>query len=113
MAHADGEAGGVRYEAVKLEHGDMDCRGYRLHLDGRVLAYAGDTVAGPPLEELVRGADVAITEATSPAGSDGVHTTWGEAADLARRHPGTRFLFNHVYSGQTENAVSDLEVVDV
>ena len=113
VAAAAGEVAGVRYESVKLEHGGMDCRGYRLHLDGRVLAYAGDTTAGAPLDQLVRGADVAITEATAPDGSDGVHTTWAEAAELSRRHPRTRFLFNHVYSGQTENAVRDLEVVDV
>ena len=91
-AGAAGEAAGVPYETVKLVHGDMDCRGYRLHLDGRVLAYAGDTTASPPLDELVRGADVAITEATGPD-SAGVHTSWDEAQALATRHPQTRFLF--------------------
>src|SRR5919202_440936 len=79
------------------------CRGYRLQLDGRLLAYAGDTSAGPALDELVRGADVAITEATAPGDGSGVHTTWEEAAQLVARHPDTRFLLNHLYSGQTEH----------
>jgi ribonuclease BN (tRNA processing enzyme) len=76
-----------------------------------VLAYAGDTTATPPLDELVDGADVAITEATGPD-SAGVHTSWDEAQALAARHPATRFLFNHVHSGTTPGAVEDLAVVD-
>jgi ribonuclease BN (tRNA processing enzyme) len=112
-AAPSGEVAGVRYESVKLRHGDMDCRGYRLHLGGRVLAYAGDTTATPPLDELVRGAAVAITEATAPdAGS--VHTSWAEAQALAaRHHPETRFLFNHVAMGTPPGAVEDLAVIDV
>lgn len=111
-AGADGEVARVRYETVKLVHGNQDCRGYRLHVDGRILAYAGDTTASPPLDELVRGAAVAITEATGPdAGS--VHTSWEEAQALAARHPQTRFLFNHVYSGTTPGAADDLAVVQV
>jgi ribonuclease BN (tRNA processing enzyme) len=111
-AEPSGLAGGVQYEAVKLDHGQMDCRGYRLHLDGRVLAYAGDTTASPPLDELVRGVDVAITEATAPDGS-GVHTSWDEARALAARHSRTRFIFNHLYSGSTVGAAADFDVLDV
>lgn len=111
-AGPSGEAAGVRYETVRLDHGTQDCRGYRLHLEGRVLAYAGDTTVTPPLDELVDGADVVITEATSPQPSS-VHTSWEEAADLAARHPGTRFLFNHVFAGRPPMAVEDLQVLDV
>lgn len=111
-AEPSGVAAGVRYESVKLDHGDRDCRGYRLHLDGKVLAYAGDTIASPPLEELVRGADVAITEATSP-GDSPVHTSWGEARSLAAANPGTRFIFNHVHAGSIDGAADDLAVLDL
>ena len=111
-AAATGEAAGVRYEALKLDHGDMDSRGYRLHLGSKVLAYAGDSQATPPLDELVNGADVAITEATAP-GQVEVHTSWEEAHALAARHPNTRFLFNHIFAGTTPGAVEDLTVIDV
>jgi ribonuclease BN (tRNA processing enzyme) len=111
-AGSSGVAAGVRYETVKLDHGRMDCRGYRLHLDGRVLAYAGDTIVSPPLEELVRDADVAITEATAPDGS-GVHTSWDEARALAARHSRTRFIFNHLHGGSMAGAAADFDVVDV
>jgi ribonuclease BN (tRNA processing enzyme) len=107
-----GEVAGVRYETVKLEHGTQNCRGYRLHLGDRVLAYAGDTTATPPLDELVRGTDVAITEATAPDHST-VHTSWDEARALAARHPNTRFLFNHLYTGAIEGAAEDLVELDV
>jgi ribonuclease BN (tRNA processing enzyme) len=111
-AEPAGEAAGVRYETVRVEHAQMDCRGYRLHLDGRVLAYAGDTTATPPLDDLVRGASVAITEATGP-GPVPAHTSWEEALALADRHPGTRFVFNHVYAGTLPGAVDDLAVLDL
>jgi ribonuclease Z len=111
-AEPSGVAAGVRYEAVKLDHGRMDCRGYRLHVDGRVLAYAGDTIVSPPLEELVRDADVAITEATGPDGL-GVHTSWDEARALAERHSRTRFIFNHLHGGTTAGAAADFDVLEV
>jgi ribonuclease BN (tRNA processing enzyme) len=111
VAQDAGEVAGVPYQSVKLDHGNMDCRGYRLMLEGRALAYAGDTTATPPLEDLVRGADLAITEATAP-GEVSAHTSWEEAAALAARHPSTRFFFNHVFQGEPEGGVHDLEVID-
>ena len=111
-AGAEGEVDGVRYETVALDHGGTPAIGYRLHLDGRVLVYAGDTEMTPPLERLVSGADIVITEATGPDRPPS-HTSWEEAEALAARHPKTRFFFNHVYAGSISGAVSDLEVVDV
>lgn len=105
-----GEAAGVPYQAVPLVHGRTPVRGYRLRLEGRVLAYAGDTQATPELDRLVEGADVVVTEATGP-GQEGVHTSWEQAEELTRRYPETRFLFNHLYAGSLPGAVSDLEVV--
>jgi ribonuclease Z len=111
-ARAEGEVVGVPYRAVRLDHGRMDCRGYRLHIGAEILAYAGDTVASPPLDELVKDADVAVTEATSPESSS-VHTSWEEATALAARHPRTRFIFNHVFQGSLPGAAEDLAVMEV
>lgn len=108
-----GDANGIPFEAVRLDHGATTAVGYRLHMpDGRLLAYAGDTEVTPPLERLVQGADVVITEATGP-GRPVAHSGWEDAEALARRHPGARFLFNHVYQGAPGRAVRDLEVLDV
>jgi ribonuclease Z len=112
LAGEGGEVAGVRFETVALRHGSARATGYRLHLDGRILAYAGDSQATGELDLLCEGADVAVTEATGPTPMP-THTSWPEAEALAARHPGTRFLFNHIYAGSPAGAVSDLEVITV
>ena len=110
-AKESGTAAGIDYRTVQLDHGTSGCTGYRLSLDGRVLAYSGDTTATPPLDRLVEGADLAIVEATSP-GEPFSHLGWEQAHALRDRHPGTRFFFVHVYEGTLDGAVADLDVVD-
>jgi ribonuclease BN (tRNA processing enzyme) len=107
-----GSVAGWDYETVALQHGLAGGMGYRLRLAGRLLAYSGDAEPTAALDSLVEGADVAIVEATGP-GEPVSHTGWEAAAALANRHPGTRFLFNHVYSGSLEGAAGDLEVLTV
>ena len=107
-----GTVAGVPYETVLLKHAALTVTGYRLQLGDRLLAYSGDTEATPALDRLVEGADFAVVEATGP-GKPMAHTGWEEAAELAHRHPGTRFFFNHVYEGNPPGAVSDLQVVTV
>ena len=75
-------------------------------------ATAGDTEATAPLEVLVDGADVAIVEATGP-GDVFSHMSWESAKALKKRHPKTRFFFNHLYAGTVAGAVHDLQVVTV
>jgi ribonuclease BN (tRNA processing enzyme) len=112
LAEPSGTAAGYKYESIKLDHGTSGSSGYRIWIDGRILAYSGDTEATAPLDELVDGADVAIVEATGP-GDVFSHMSWESAAGLKARHPKTRFLFNHLYSGTVDGAVADLQVVDV
>ena len=111
-AKRSGTAAGFKYESVKLDHGKMESVGYRIHVNGLVLAYSGDTEPTAPLDKLVDGADVAIVEATGP-GDVVTHTSWEAAKDLKKRHPKTRFLFNHLYSGTVAGAVKDLQVIEV
>ena len=111
-AKPSGTAAHVSYQTVKLDHGTMGSNGYRLHVNGIVVAYSGDTEPTAPLDRLVDGADVAIVEATGP-GDIFSHMSWEAAAGLRKRHPGTRFLFNHVYSGTVTGAVKDLQVIEV
>ncbi len=111
-AKSAGTAAGIRYETIKLDHGTMGSNGYRVHLDGKLVAYSGDTEPTAPLDKLVNGADVAIVEATGP-GDVFSHTSWEAATKLKKRHPGTRFLFTHLYSGTISGAVKDLQVIEV
>jgi hypothetical protein len=64
------------------------------------------------LDKLVEGADVAIVEATGP-GDVFSHMSWENATALRKRHPKTRFMFNHLYDGTVDGAVSDLEVIEI
>ena len=95
-----------------MKHGAGGCTGYRLWIDGRLLAYSGDTEPTPELEQLVEGAEIAIIEATGP-GDQFSHMPWDAALALRDRHPKTRYFFNHIYEGTLENATEDLTVVEV
>jgi ribonuclease BN (tRNA processing enzyme) len=107
-----GEVAGYKYETVKLDHGTSGSNGYRIWINGKILAYSGDTEATAPLDELVGGADVAIVEATGP-GDVFSHMSFESATALKKRHPKTRFMFNHLYNGTVEGAVTDLQVIEV
>ena len=107
-----GTAAGYKYETIKLDHGTSGSNGYRIWVDGRILAYSGDTEPTAPLDELVDGADLAIVEATGP-GDVFSHMSWEAATALKKRHPKTRFMFNHVYAGTVPGAVRDLQVIEV
>src|SRR2546423_15650265 len=111
-ARSSGTVAGVTYQTVKLDHGTMGSTGYRIHVNGKIVASSGDTESTAPLDKLVRGADVAIVEATGP-GDVFSHMSWEAASKLRRRHPDTRFLFNHVYSGTVTGADKDLQVIEV
>jgi ribonuclease BN (tRNA processing enzyme) len=111
-AKPSGSVAGIKYESIKLDHGRMGSIGYRIHIDGKLLAYSGDTEPTAPLDKLVKGADAAIVEATGP-GAVVTHMSWEAAKDLKKRHPKTRFFFNHVYAGTVAGAVKDLQVVRV
>jgi ribonuclease BN (tRNA processing enzyme) len=111
-ARSSGSVAGIKYESVKLDHGSSGSTGYRIHIDGQVLAYSGDTEPTAPLDRLVEGSSIAIVEATGP-GDVFSHMSWEAAAALRKRHPKTRFFFNHLYSGTVPDAVQDLQVVEV
>ncbi len=111
-ARKRGQVAGHEYETVKLDHGSTGCNGYRIKFGDRLLAYSGDTEPTAPLDALVDGADVAIVEATGP-GDVFSHMSWEAAASLKKRHPKTRFLFNHLYAGTVTGAAKDLQVLEV
>jgi len=41
------------------------------------------------------------------------HMSWEHAEALKKRHPKTRFMFNHLYNGTVDGAVDDLQVIEV
>ncbi|MHB8612570.1 MAG: ribonuclease Z [Candidatus Dormibacteraceae bacterium] len=112
VAKPSGKVAGFKYETVKLDHGTSGSNGYRIWVSGKILAYSGDTEPTAPLDALVEGADVAIVEATGP-GDVFSHMSWEAATELKQRHPKTRFMFNHLYNGTVDGAVTDFQVIEV
>jgi len=55
--------GAARARAFSVEHG-VPALGWRVESEGRVVAYTGDTRAGPHLDGLAREADLLVAEAT-------------------------------------------------
>jgi ribonuclease BN (tRNA processing enzyme) len=57
-------AGGFEIRATRVVHYEMQAYGLRVHENGRVLAYSGDTGPCPQLADIVREADLFLCEAT-------------------------------------------------
>ncbi|MCR4391497.1 MAG: MBL fold metallo-hydrolase [Candidatus Acetothermia bacterium] len=99
-ALVDGQAvaiGDVQVQARRVEHwhsvqgrliAPAPALGYRLTFRGRAVAVTGDTALCPALVDLVRGADLALIEATldeaTPEQRAHLHLTRDAAQDLAR-----------------------------
>jgi ribonuclease BN (tRNA processing enzyme) len=82
------EVGPFKVKAFRMTHVGVEALGYRIEVDGAVLAYTGDTGPTPEAIEMAQGADVFLAEATY---QDGVKlmpfhmsaTQAGEHATLA------------------------------
>ena len=55
----------VEIRPVQVRHGPQSCYGYRIAIDGKVLAYSGDTEWTDNLIELGRDADLFVSEAST------------------------------------------------
>jgi ribonuclease BN (tRNA processing enzyme) len=84
-------------ETLPMQHG-TPANGYRLELDGKILAYTGDTGSCEQVVELARNADWLIIECSYPNGQTmATHLTAGEAGQLAARAQCRRVLLTHFY----------------
>ena len=77
----------------------VECHAVRLTAGGRSLVYTGDTGPSAAVEELARGADVLLAEASFPdvpGSPPGLHLTGREAGELAAAAGVGRLLVTHV-----------------
>ena len=87
---------------VTARHVDhpVEAYAYRIQHAGRTLVYSGDCAPCPGLDEVARGADLALVEAAysdhDPTNSPGVHHTGREAGELATRVGAARLVVTHV-----------------
>ncbi|MEZ4504123.1 MAG: MBL fold metallo-hydrolase [Dehalococcoidia bacterium] len=87
------EWAGIEVERVEMEHAPtLTAHGYRAHLEGRTVAYTGDTRDCPAVDALAEGADLLIVECgdgSTPGAPPAIHFTWSDILALRRRLPRT------------------------
>lgn len=96
--NAEIRIGPFEVRAIPVDH-PTEAFGIRVSHGGRTLAYTGDTGPCENLDELARGADVLLTEATwthAPTRPAGVHLSGQQAGKLARRAGVGALLLTHV-----------------
>ena len=91
------EAAGFELVALRLPHYDVKSFGFRVSVNGSMLAYTGDSAPSPMLAELGRDADLFICEATLARPEPGLrgHLTLDEALDAYNESSARRFLVVH------------------
>ncbi len=100
------QIGEIRVQAWQMRHwhsiagkplNPAPALGYRLIYSGHTIAITGDTAFFPELRDFIKGADIAVIEATlpedTPGTSDFVHLTREQAQELANL--AKRALFVH------------------
>lgn len=90
--------GPFHIEPMSLDH-PVDAFGMRISADGATLAYTGDTGPCPELDDLARGADLFLSEASFLSTAQnpvGVHITGKDAAEIANRAGVRRLVLTHV-----------------
>jgi ribonuclease BN (tRNA processing enzyme) len=64
QGEGEGQAGAIRFEAVRTSHFEMLSYGFKIRMDGRTIGYTGDTGDCQGLERIADGVDLLITEFT-------------------------------------------------
>jgi ribonuclease BN (tRNA processing enzyme) len=99
--------GPFEVSAVEVDH-PTPAFGLRVRHDGRTVAYTGDTGPCSALDELARGVDVLLSEASwthRPERPSGVHLSGRQAGELARRAGVGRLLLTHIPPWTDRDAV--------
>jgi ribonuclease BN (tRNA processing enzyme) len=103
VAEESWPVGPFQITARRVDH-PVEAYAYRIEHGARTLAYSGDCAPCPGLDEVVRGADLALVEAAygapadddASANSPGIHHTGREAGELATRVGAARLVVTHV-----------------
>lgn len=108
----EGQIGAMKYVAREVTHvSDFGCYGFRVELDGRTLAYSGDSMMCDALLELADGVDVFVVECSCWDGDCGPHLGPDDVRELRRRlGPRPAFVLTHLDSGEADLGVENTTV---
>jgi ribonuclease BN (tRNA processing enzyme) len=98
------EVGDITVECVEVDHfPDFTALGYRIHIDGRTVAYTGDTKLCDAVYTLAEGADLLIAE----CGGGPPHMNWDDIFTLRAALPATTEILVTHYDRRRAPDVSD------
>ncbi len=105
----EAEVAGATYVAREVVHvPDFPCFGYRATIDGRTIAYSGDSTLCDALVDLAAGADVFIVECSLWDGKSGPHMGPDDIRELRRRlGPTPQFILTHLGPGAYDPAIEN------
>jgi ribonuclease BN (tRNA processing enzyme) len=107
------EDGSSRIGAAEVNHGDMPALAYRIEEGGRSIVYTGDTGYDVRLVDLARGADLLVSECSSPDGLEVEgHLTPALVGRIAEEAAVGRVLLVHLYPAQFCHPSSAAMVID-
>ncbi len=93
------DLGPFRIEVARVDH-PVTAYAFRVTHGGRTLVYSGDTGPCTALDEIAKGCDLLLAEAsfleTAPDNPPGLHLTGREAAEAAQRAGVGRLVLTHI-----------------
>ena len=104
-----GEIAGCGFTPYQVEHvPGLESFGYRVEIDGRTLAYSGDTIMCPPLVPLAQGADVFVVECSCWGEQCGPHLSPRDIMALRGKiDEKTKFILTHIGPGEAPKQLTD------
>ena len=100
----DGVAVDLPYRAIAVEQAsstELDCFGYRVSAEGRIVAYTGDSIMCDGVRELARGADVLVIDCSCWGDVCEHHMSFGEVRRFRDEVPlTTTFVLTHLDVGE-------------
>jgi ribonuclease BN (tRNA processing enzyme) len=106
----EADVAGAAYVAREVAHvPHFPCFGFRVTIDGRAIAYSGDTMLCDALVDLGMGADVFVLECSSwEEGEIGPHMSPNDIRELRRRlGPTPRFILTHLDAGERDLGIEN------
>jgi ribonuclease BN (tRNA processing enzyme) len=110
----DGDAGGYRYTPFKVQHvPDLEAFGYRVEIDGKTIAYTGDSAMCEPLLPLAEGADVLVAECSCWTETCGaIHLTPSNILTLREQIDAkTKFVLTHIGAGEAPPMIAEAGIL--
>ncbi|MDO8616436.1 MAG: ribonuclease Z [Dehalococcoidia bacterium] len=105
------KAGPLTFRAVPMNHvkESMEAFGYSVQVDGKTIAYTGDTMFCEEIFELAEGADILVADSTYSEGSGPEHMGLDDIRVIRQRlSPRTTMILTHLNGDPNTNGLENV-----